>query len=646
MSPLFRNTDKGYVNCNIGRTNKCVVAGRTRERRTVSTFDFICPSSRCREGDCVVARREAHNGQWDWVTLNATDVHVKTSQRSPEITLVQYTPLTTDTTHLELWCFTKEQMKEQPSCAEWEISYPPGKQQIMTCAESKFGQGPKLGVFNAMRGKAHPNSAIDLMIEFARERNYSNCWLCQHMPKSTHSSIVSPVPFNKVDYMQYNWNGIADRLRNHSDDCYTPSFPIQYCRDEKYEGLAKIIIEEINAKYLPNGVNLTTLLRITYVQLYTKLGFEYRMQLTLTQTNCSELIKDQVCLPQPYTPAVLVEALISVLPWFGTRSVSEVKVKLVECAKPLQTRVSTPRNCSQYIPPVLVNELTNVSICFQGAGTDGRRDVGHSQCIRSVRVAVRQIPLPERVYMVCGGKAYSCVPYDNIRGTCYLAYLIPMIRKVATSEIAALYAPLHRHKRTLTVADRVFGTLLPWYGIYVTQQEVNSLSKVLEAHLNASAKAMLAEHRELTEVKNIALQNRMALDLLLAAQGGTCRVISVECCTYVSDATQEVMDMVHNTEHGISELHKKHGFNLGDISGIFGNWGAGLVKFVLGIAVLIVIVCLLGSCVVILIKIILKKCVNGRSGTPSVQASSSEGGEMMCTIADTYWRPPVPNWAY
>lgn len=623
-----------------------VVAGRTRGRRAVSTVDFICPSSRCREGDCVVARREARDGQWEWVTGNTSNTHVEISLRSPEITLVRYTPQSADVTHLELWCFTGQQLGKQPLCSEWEVNYPPGKQTLATCVDTtqKKDKNKNKASTDSKAQDPNVNSAIALMIDYAKEENLSDCWLCQQMPKSTHAPIFSPIPFSEADYRHYDWNGIADRLESHSDNCYTPTFPREHLQSGKYTGLAGLIVDEVNAKYRPPGINLTTLLRVTYAQMYIKLGFEYRMQLTLTQTNCSQMLKDQVCLPQPFTPAVLVEALLSVAPWIGTREVGEVKVKVLDCGKPLQPKVSRTRNCSHYFPPVMVNELTDVPICFQGAGTSRLMDVGHTSCIRNISVAVRQIPLPERVYMVCGGKAYGCVPYSNIRGTCYLAYLIPMIRRVTSSEVAALYAPLHRHKRSLTTTDKVIGTLLPWYGIYITQQEVTSLSKVLEAHLNASAKAMLAEHKELGEVKNLALQNRMALDLLLAARGGTCAYLnsaSSECCVYVSDATASVMDMVHNTEQGLLELHQNHGFSLGDLSGVLGTWGAGLAKFIFGIALVILMVCLLGSCIITMVKYCMRKAAAAACEPSRIVASSLQNDDREWTITEAQWRPPV-----
>lgn len=69
----------------------------------------------------------------------------------------------------------------------------------------------------------------------------------------------------------------------------------------------------------------------------------------------------------------------------------------------------------------------------------------------------------------------------------------------------------------------------------------------MEKHLHASVEAVRAENRELQEVQTAASHNRTALDLLLPLQGDTCEVIGAECCSYVSDAAAEVLDVVHHT---------------------------------------------------------------------------------------------------
>lgn len=642
---------KRYENqmINIKQINESSILGLPRGKRAVNSIGFICPTWRCKVKSCVIAqRRLTQEGEWTWMTHERVHARVQLFQVSIEVMRIKYTPNVSDINDHELWCFTKTQMDKQPNCSEWEISYPHGKRTLLTCNDANEGRkNINLEIKehgNTTDGHSfniRANTAIELMVDYAKECKLRKCWLCQQMPRSTHSPMLSPIPFSKADYEMYNWNDVGFRMADHADDCYSPTYPLEYFHNKSYDVLARFVTDEVNTKYLPQGFNLTTLLRIIYVQLYTKVEFNYRIQLTLVQTNCSNFDKSNNCAPQTYSPTVFVEAMVYIQPWFGTKTLGEVKVKIVDCKEPLQPEKSGQRDCSRYILPVAVNELINVSLCFQGAGTDERRDVGRSHCIHSVEVIVRQIPLPERVYMVCGSNAYSCVPYDNIYGTCYLAYLIPLIRKVNSSEIAALYTPLHRHKRTLTNTDKVISVLLPFYGIYVTQQELIALSKVLESHMNASVKAMLAEHKELQEVKTIALQNRMALDLLLASQGGTCKVIGTECCTYVSDATDEVMDMVHNTQEGLKLLHEEHGVGLGDFTSVFGAWGSGLVKVILVVILLIVSVCILGSCIITIIKKALRKTTEAVIQAPRIIVSNPEDGEMVCAVSRAQWRPPI-----
>ena len=97
----------------------------------------------------------------------------------------------------------------------------------------------------------------------------------------------------------------------------------------------------------------------------------------------------------------------------------------------------------------------------------------------------------------------------------------------------------------------------------------------------------------------------MALDLILASEGGVCKAIGSECCTYISDASSAVHDFVADTERGIKELHEDHGWNpFGGMKSMTGFWGASFLKgliWIIGSIIRIVII-------IILIVMIFKVC--------------------------------------
>lgn len=107
-----------------------------------------------------------------------------------------------------------------------------------------------------------------------------------------------------------------------------------------------------------------------------------------------------------------------------------------------------------------------------------------SSCNSVVEMSLKQSVLPERVCMICGDRAYSCVPFSQAQGTGYLAYLISLIRRVNSNSQLRCILPLHRHRREISKSQQVASVLLPWYGMYITQQELLSLSHILENHFN------------------------------------------------------------------------------------------------------------------------------------------------------------------
>lgn len=146
-------------------------------------------------------------------------------------------------------------------------------------------------------------------------------------------------------------------------------------------------------------------------------------------------------------------------------TVGSIKVRVQNCSEPLESKPTSLRDCSVYLPPTFVHKLVNVSMFFHAVNARQNTEWRQSNCNTVTNVPLTQFSLPEKVYLVCGDKAYSCVPYSDSYGTCYLAYLITLVSRIDASEIAALYAQLHRRQRDISQVDHVVSVFLLWYGV-------------------------------------------------------------------------------------------------------------------------------------------------------------------------------------
>ena len=70
----------------------------------------------------------------------------------------------------------------------------------------------------------------------------------------------------------------------------------------------------------------------------------------------------------------------------------------------------------------------------------------------------------------------------------------------------------------------------------------------LELLANETADSLADINGEMIAMRAVALQNRIALDLVLAAQGETCAVIGSECCTYIPDKSVHIASLTEKNE--------------------------------------------------------------------------------------------------
>ena len=210
-------------------------------------------------------------------------------------------------------------------------------------------------------------------------------------------------------------------------------------------------------------------------------------------------------------------------------------------------------------------------------------------------------------YFVCGNNAYPWLPWDWA-GSCYLAYVVPYVHHYTDlrdhPEIHLL-----RAKRSVSETERFFMIAFPLYGTAKAAQELIHMASTLERIANETrdgfeeVSAAISEvSAEVVAIRTVALQNRLALDYVLASQGGTCAIVGSECCTYIPDDSENITPLADHIRRVAKTIQDEgnqyHNYNPpGWLGQWFGSWGSYLMH---GLIVLIVIVIACCICMALL----------------------------------------------
>ena len=73
--------------------------------------------------------------------------------------------------------------------------------------------------------------------------------------------------------------------------------------------------------------------------------------------------------------------------------------------------------------------------------------------------------------------------------------------------------------------------------------ELTALATSPEKLANTTAEGFIEVNAEMIALRAVAMQNHIALDVLLAAQGRTCAIIGTECYTYIPDNSEQIVDL-------------------------------------------------------------------------------------------------------
>ncbi|KAK6489536.1 hypothetical protein HHUSO_G6354 [Huso huso] len=213
------------------------------------------------------------------------------------------------------------------------------------------------------------------------------------------------------------------------------------------------------------------------------------------------------------------------------------------------------------------------------------------------------------VYWLCGVNVWAMLP-SGWQGCCTLVRLnmsliiIPTTRHAKTRSKRALGDPNNvplEHRRS-TKWDKFWRGVLPAYGTMENAHEIDRIGYHLESFCNTTLLGFSTLTAEVKEIRLMVLQNRAALDYLLAAEGGVCAVIGEHCCTYIPDISENMTDVANQLNRLRSaimeEEHGKEGWEpFAWIKTLLGTWGSTLLHWMIyGIVVLLALV-LIFACV-------------------------------------------------
>ncbi|KAJ1115940.1 hypothetical protein NDU88_004160 [Pleurodeles waltl] len=213
-----------------------------------------------------------------------------------------------------------------------------------------------------------------------------------------------------------------------------------------------------------------------------------------------------------------------------------------------------------------------------------------------------QDPAIPGIYYICGLNAYYRLP-KGWYGTCYLGIVFPKIYQIddlkQIPKMSELQHTRQKRETAAAVVGDIFGAIIPSVGVILNSIKIRKLSTIVDNMLTNFTGAILLMDIELAAERAMTLQNRLALDILLAKSGGVCKMINERhCCAFIPDNSKKIRGMLTNLTRDSADLKEpgvweKVGKGITQVGNWFSSiWNGVLAKILVGS--LIVLICLLG----------------------------------------------------
>ena len=138
--------------------------------------------------------------------------------------------------------------------------------------------------------------------------------------------------------------------------------------------------------------------------------------------------------------------------------------------------------------------------------------------------------------------------------------------------------------------EYIAALFIPFIGKTDIMIKVEAWTNFTKQALLDRTKAIQALNEEQIQMRKAVIHNRIALDILTAAQGGTCAIIKVECCVYIPDLSGNVLAALDDMKTQVKATSNENiPFWTSVLSWVKGDWWKTIFTTV--VVVLIVLLC-------------------------------------------------------